>query len=59
MEIYFIFNYTLNNKKTLFVNTFFKGKAKRWFKPALRKRFNDNKDLERIFVNFKRFKKKI
>ena len=59
VKIYFTFNYTPDNKKTLFVNTFFRKKAERQLKPALRKRLNDNKDLKRIFVDFERFKKKI
>ena len=43
----------------MFVSTFFQGKTERWLKPAFRKRFNDNKNLKRIFADSERFKKKI
>ena len=59
MKIYLLFNSVEEDRKTLFVFTFFRERAERWLKSSLRKKLNDNKDNKEIFAQFSEFKKKI
>ena len=60
VKIYFVFNFVSNDKKSLFVSTFFKEKAKNWFKSTLKAYLKDNdENSKKICTNFEIFKKKI
>ena len=59
MKIYLLFNSVEEDRKTLFVFTFFREKAERWLKFGLRKKLNDDEDDKEIFIQFSKFKKEI
>ena len=59
MKIYLLFNSMKEDRKTLFVFTFFRGRAERWLKSNLRKKFDDDEDDKKIFIQFSEFKKEI
>ena len=59
MKIYLLFNSVEEDRKTFFMSTFFREKAERWLKSSFRKKFNDDENDKKIFIQFSKFKKEI
>ena len=53
------FNKVPEDKKTMFVITFIKGRAERWIKPKLYSFYNDKEDTDDIFGDYNNFKTEI
>ena len=59
MKIYLLFNSVEEDRKTLFVFTFFRKRTEHWLKSSLRKKLDDNENDKEIFTQFSEFKKEI
>lgn len=56
-DVYFKFNPTDADKKTLLASTYLRGPAQHWLKPYLRKYLGEDSDDEGYFGNWVKFKK--
>jgi len=59
LDLYFLFNSTPNNRKTLMATTYMRGRAQHWIKPKLRTYLDDGTDTGTIFANYSMFKVEI
>ena len=54
-----MFNFVTNNKKFVFISTFFKKRIKRWFKFILKVYLKEDTNSKKICTKFEIFKKEI
>jgi len=59
LDLFFLFNGTPNNRKTLMATTYMRGRAQHWIKPKLRTFLDDGTDTGTIFSNYSMFKVEI
>ena len=59
LDLYFVFNPTKDNYKTLTASTYMRGQAQHWINTYLKLFFNKKKDDEEIIQDFDVFKEKV